>query len=209
MIHKLCRQPVKILLFQICYNHRIGGVIRGTNKISFSYIDGIPHIQWTASEVEQMNIKEDLQYAVVGKIAHGWPEYSLFSLATAIGKPLQLDQATINQSRPSCAKVRVLVDLAANLPKAVVVNVLDEATGELKPDKITIKYDYIPRYCLESNESGESSNNNDIATNVQGVIPNSDKQTVEKKEINKEKQQVDINDEKVKNDNIKTPEHQP
>ncbi|KAH0708995.1 hypothetical protein KY284_010422 [Solanum tuberosum] len=46
---------------------------------------------------------------------------SLFSLATAIGKPLQLDQATINQSSPSCAKVRVLVDLAASLPKAVSV----------------------------------------------------------------------------------------
>lgn len=41
---------------------------------SVSYVDGIPHIQWTASEVEQMNIKEDLQYAVVGKFAHGWPE---------------------------------------------------------------------------------------------------------------------------------------
>ncbi|KAH0743457.1 hypothetical protein KY290_031450 [Solanum tuberosum] len=199
---------------------------------------------------------------------------SLFSLATAVGKPLQLDQATINQSRPSCAKVRVLVDLAANFPKAVVVNVLDEATGELKTDKITIKHDYIPKYCSEcklqghdknncrilhpdlwnyndsnelakgheveepfypkierlqkgnakilssgkivgdpgewkviwnnkynhtsvqkekqqleitnkygslaTNESCESSNNNDIATNGQGVIPNSDRQTVEK-----------------------------
>ncbi|KAH0743456.1 hypothetical protein KY290_031449 [Solanum tuberosum] len=41
---------------------------------SVSYVDGIPHIQWTALEVEQMNIKEDLQYAVVGKFAHVWPE---------------------------------------------------------------------------------------------------------------------------------------
>lgn len=84
---------------------------------------------------------------------------SLFSLATAVGKPLQLDQATINQSRPSCAKVRVLVDLAANLPKAMVVNVLDEATGELKTDKITIKYDYIPKYCSECKLQGHDKNN--------------------------------------------------
>jgi len=34
---------------------------------------------------------------------------------------------------------------------------------------------------LAANESGESSNNNDIATNVQGVIPNNDKQTVERR----------------------------
>lgn len=63
---------------------------------------------------------------------------------------------------------------------------------------------------LATNESCESSNNNNIATNGQGVIPNSDRQTVEKnEEINKEEQQVDIDDERVKTDNIKTPEHQP
>ncbi|KAH0749520.1 hypothetical protein KY290_028752 [Solanum tuberosum] len=139
---------------------------------SVTYVDGIPHIQWTMAEVEQMNIKEDLQLAVVGKFAHGWldmedlreaipkqcnikgrltliydvnfkideettktmawisfpnllPTFfgqeSLFAIATAVGKPLQLDQATINKTRPSCAKVRVLVDLAASLPKSVIM----------------------------------------------------------------------------------------
>uniref|UniRef100_M1C4A6 Uncharacterized protein n=1 Tax=Solanum tuberosum TaxID=4113 RepID=M1C4A6_SOLTU len=83
---------------------------------------------------------------------------SLFSLATAVGKPLQLDQATINQSRPSCAKVRVLVDLAASLPKAVVVNILDAMTGKLKSDKIPIKYDYIPKYCSECKIQGHIKN---------------------------------------------------
>jgi len=53
----------------------------------------------------------------------------------------------------------VLVDLATNLPKAVVVNVLDEATGELKTDKITIKYDYIPKYCSECKLQGHDKNN--------------------------------------------------
>ncbi|KAG5572293.1 hypothetical protein H5410_062059 [Solanum commersonii] len=83
---------------------------------------------------------------------------SLFSLATAVGKPLQLDQATINQSRPSCAKVRVLVDLAPSLPKAVVVNILDAMTGKLKSDKIPIKYDYIPKYCSECKIQGHTKN---------------------------------------------------
>lgn len=36
---------------------------------------------------------------------------SLFSLATAVGKPLVIDKATNNQTRPSCARVKVEVDL--------------------------------------------------------------------------------------------------
>lgn len=31
----------------------------------------------------------------------------LFSLASAVGKPLQLDSTTINKTRPSCARVKV------------------------------------------------------------------------------------------------------
>ncbi|KAG5631091.1 hypothetical protein H5410_002808 [Solanum commersonii] len=38
----------------------------------------------------------------------------LFSLVVAVGKPIQIDQATINKSRPSCARVKVLVDLKKN-----------------------------------------------------------------------------------------------
>uniref|UniRef100_A0A0V0GP10 Putative ovule protein n=1 Tax=Solanum chacoense TaxID=4108 RepID=A0A0V0GP10_SOLCH len=32
---------------------------------------------------------------------------SIFSLASTVGKPLHLDVATINKTRPSCAKVKV------------------------------------------------------------------------------------------------------
>lgn len=35
-------------------------------------IAGVPHIQWTMAEVEQINIKEDLQLQLFGKFAHGW-----------------------------------------------------------------------------------------------------------------------------------------
>ena len=41
---------------------------------------------------------------------------SLFTMASAVGKPLQLDLATINKTRPSCARVKVQVDLLAELP---------------------------------------------------------------------------------------------
>lgn len=41
----------------------------------------------------------------------------LFSLASVVGKPLHFDMATINKTRPRCARVKVLVDLLADLPK--------------------------------------------------------------------------------------------
>lgn len=44
----------------------------------------------------------------------------LFSLANRVGKPLHLDMATINKTRPSCARVKVLVNLLAELPKKFV-----------------------------------------------------------------------------------------
>lgn len=36
---------------------------------------------------------------------------SIFSIAAAVGKPLQVDTATSNKTRPSCARVKVEVDL--------------------------------------------------------------------------------------------------
>lgn len=38
-------------------------------------------------------------------------EEVIFSLAAAVGKPLQVDMATKNKTRPSCARVKVEVDL--------------------------------------------------------------------------------------------------
>jgi len=38
---------------------------------------------------------------------------SMFSPTSAVGKPLHLDIATINKTRPNCAKVKVQVDLLA------------------------------------------------------------------------------------------------
>lgn len=48
---------------------------------------------------------------------------SIFSLASAVGKPLRLDVATINKIRPSCARVKVQVDLLADLPKVIELEV--------------------------------------------------------------------------------------
>ncbi|KAH0665376.1 hypothetical protein KY290_027621 [Solanum tuberosum] len=81
---------------------------------------------------------------------------SLFSLASAVGIPLQLDQATINKTRPSCARVKVLVDLRADLPKKVYMDIENEKTGETRSQAVHIRYDYIPKYCEECKLQGHN-----------------------------------------------------
>ncbi|WMV28843.1 hypothetical protein MTR67_022228 [Solanum verrucosum] len=70
---------------------------------------------------------------------------ALFSLASAVGKPVQLDSATINKTRPSCARVKVQVDLLAELPEWVENAVV--SPGSARIEQIKIQYDFLPKYC--------------------------------------------------------------
>uniref|UniRef100_M1CMH9 DNA/RNA binding protein n=1 Tax=Solanum tuberosum TaxID=4113 RepID=M1CMH9_SOLTU len=81
----------------------------------------------------------------------------LFSLAAAVGKPIQIDQATINKSRPSCARVKVIVDLRKDFPKVIKMNIENEATGEVRSNMVAIRYDYVPKYCFDCNMQGHSN----------------------------------------------------
>ncbi|KAH0658120.1 hypothetical protein KY289_026868 [Solanum tuberosum] len=72
---------------------------------------------------------------------------AIFSLASVVGKPLTIDMATQNKTRPSCAKVKVVVDLLAQHPQRIKIAEEDEVTGKLNSKWITIKYDYLPKYC--------------------------------------------------------------
>ncbi|WMV59325.1 hypothetical protein MTR67_052710 [Solanum verrucosum] len=71
---------------------------------------------------------------------------AVFSLAAAVGKPLQVDLATQNKTRPSCARVKVEVDLLGEFPKRINIGVRMKS-GEVKERWIHIKYDYMPKYC--------------------------------------------------------------
>ncbi|KAH0643787.1 hypothetical protein KY289_034761 [Solanum tuberosum] len=70
----------------------------------------------------------------------------VFSLASAVGKPLQVDLATQNKTRPSCARVKVEVDLLGEFPKRINLG-MRMKTGEVKEKWIRINYDYVPKYC--------------------------------------------------------------
>ncbi|XP_059310908.1 uncharacterized protein LOC132062340 [Lycium ferocissimum] len=73
----------------------------------------------------------------------------LFSMALAVGTPLTLDLATKNKTRPSYARVMVEVDLLKEHPKRVAIQAVNNATGEVKTKRVTIQYDFTPKYCKE------------------------------------------------------------
>lgn len=60
---------------------------------------------------------------------------SLFTLASAVGKPLNLDIATINKTRPSCARVKVQLDLLVERYYFVIMEIENEFTNETKSIK--------------------------------------------------------------------------
>ncbi|XP_019257603.1 PREDICTED: uncharacterized protein LOC109235805 [Nicotiana attenuata] len=62
--------------------------------------------------------------------------------------------AKINKTRPSCARVKVLVDLLADHPNKVRMDILNEASGEVRTEWVNIKYDMLPKYCKECRLQG-------------------------------------------------------
>ncbi|KAF3620500.1 hypothetical protein FXO38_32320 [Capsicum annuum] len=57
---------------------------------------------------------------------------AIFSIASTVEKSLTVDMATKNKTMPSCARVKVEVDLVANLLKKVKINKEDDVTREIK-----------------------------------------------------------------------------
>ncbi|KAK4338781.1 hypothetical protein RND71_040243 [Anisodus tanguticus] len=100
-------------------------------------------------------------------IAHTWisfpglapnfyHETHLFSFAVAAGKPLAIDVATKNKSRPSCARVKVEIDLLKEHPTKfqIRVGVGEKATSKWYP----YRYDFLPKYCTHCKLQGHDMN---------------------------------------------------
>lgn len=84
---------------------------------------------------------------------------AIFSIAAAIGKPLTVDMAIKNHIMPSCAKVKIEVDLTAKLPKRVRIAEEDDITGDTKFKWIKVQYDYMPKYCKHCCLQGHNEHN--------------------------------------------------
>ncbi|KAH0717073.1 hypothetical protein KY285_013104 [Solanum tuberosum] len=80
---------------------------------------------------------------------------AVFSLASAVGKPLQVDLATQNKTRLSCARVKVEVNLLGEFPKRINLG-MRMKTGEVKERWIHINYDYVPKYCKSCKLQGHN-----------------------------------------------------
>lgn len=116
----------------------------------------ITHKKWTylmrTFKWESMFKHEEETYIAVAWISFSslpsnfFCQEALFSLAAAVGKPLQVDIATKNKTRPSCARTKVDVDLMGEFPKQIKIGIKKDG-AEVLEKWIPIKYDYVSKYC--------------------------------------------------------------
>ncbi|XP_019239877.1 PREDICTED: uncharacterized protein LOC109219864 [Nicotiana attenuata] len=79
--------------------------------------------------------------------ANFFAKKSLMSIASAVGKPLAVDKATQDRTRPSTARVKVLLDLLDKHPKRIRIHIGDTKSGKLVEYYQEIVYDNLPKYC--------------------------------------------------------------
>lgn len=80
---------------------------------------------------------------------------AIFSLVSAVGKPLLVDMSTKNQMKPSCARVKVEVDLLREFPERIKIRMRMQ-NKEVVEKCIKIKYDYVAKYCQTSKIQGHN-----------------------------------------------------
>lgn len=72
---------------------------------------------------------------------------ALLPIASAAGKPLAVDKATPERSRPSTATVKVVLDLLDKQPKQIRLLQVDEKSGKTIEHYQEIVYNNLPKYC--------------------------------------------------------------
>ncbi|KAH0778526.1 hypothetical protein KY290_004953 [Solanum tuberosum] len=72
---------------------------------------------------------------------------SLLSIASAAAKPIAIDKATQDKSRPSTARFKVELDLLANLPHRMRIQYVNQKTGKSVEQFQKFVYDNLPFYC--------------------------------------------------------------
>uniref|UniRef100_M1CC63 DUF4283 domain-containing protein n=1 Tax=Solanum tuberosum TaxID=4113 RepID=M1CC63_SOLTU len=93
---------------------------------------------------------------------------ALFSLASSIGTPLQVDKAKTGKSRPSVARVKVEVNLLSSLPDRVRMFFKDEKNGVVKEVLQKIVYDKLPSYCTTCKHQGHKEEERRLTMEVGG-----------------------------------------
>ncbi|KAF3643159.1 hypothetical protein FXO37_22128 [Capsicum annuum] len=116
---------------------------------------------------------------------------AVLSLAIAIGKPLQVDLATQNKTRSSCARVKVEIDLLGEFLKRINIG-MRKKTGKVVEKWIHIKYDYMPKYCKKCKLQGH--NENECYVIHLDLYPKDDREEGEKQDKMKPQKEKDADD---------------
>nr|XP_009799813.1 PREDICTED: uncharacterized protein LOC104245823 isoform X1 [Nicotiana sylvestris] len=72
---------------------------------------------------------------------------ALLSIASVVGKPIAIDKATQTKSRPSAARVKVILDLMDKLHDKLFLQFVDKQTGKIVEFFQDFVYDNLPLYC--------------------------------------------------------------
>ncbi|KAK4732850.1 hypothetical protein R3W88_025838 [Solanum pinnatisectum] len=110
---------------------------------------------------------------------------ALFSLASAVGLPLQVDKATTGKSRPSVARVKMEINLLSSLPNRVRMFFNDEKIGVVKEVLQKIVYDKLPSYCTTFKHQGHKEEECRLTMEIEGGL-------IEETKINGEKFEGDL-----------------
>lgn len=76
------------------------------------------------------------------------------SIASVVGKAIAVDKATQERTRPSAARVKLIIDLLDKQPKKVKLQIVDRITGKYVVHYQEIVYDNLPKYCTYCKHQG-------------------------------------------------------
>lgn len=105
---------------------------------------------------------------------------ALFTLASAVEKPLHLDMAIVNKTRRSYLRVKVQDNLLFAFPKHVNMEIENESTCTARNEKAMIQYDFLSKYCTKCKIQGHA---NDVChiLHLELTLPKVEKDEEEKK----------------------------
>ncbi|WMV59685.1 hypothetical protein MTR67_053070 [Solanum verrucosum] len=83
---------------------------------------------------------------------------SLLSIVTATGKPIAVDKATQDRTRPSTVKVKIILDLLDKHPNHVRLQFMEKESGKIIEHYQKIIYDNLPLYCTHCKHQGHEKN---------------------------------------------------
>nr|XP_009793772.1 PREDICTED: uncharacterized protein LOC104240602 [Nicotiana sylvestris] len=84
---------------------------------------------------------------------------ALMSIAATVGKPIAIDKATQLRSRPSTARVKVILDILEKHPEQIRLKYVDEGTGKIVEQLQQVTYDNLPLYCNHCKHQGHDESN--------------------------------------------------